>query len=83
MTRDRKKLLETIDMLERCIIRKTGAKMTRILQIDKDTGETIETFLTVEKAAEKTGIKRAAIASCVSGVHRLTSGGFIWRKEIV
>lgn len=80
---DRKMLLKAINMLDRVIIRKSGIKRSRIVQADKKTGKTINTFYTAILAGKNTGIPHTAIAQCISSPKRKTSHDFIWRKEYI
>ena len=47
-------------------------------QLDIETGEVIETFISVSEAERATGVNRGNISSCCRGVS-LTAGGFRWR----
>ena len=80
---NRAMLLKTISMLDRVMVRKVGGKQSRIIQADKETGKTINTYYTAKEAGEATGISYKAIRQCVSNPKRKTTSGFIWRKEFV
>ncbi len=51
-----------------------------IEQIDKDTDEVIETFLTTMIAERKTGVDHSNISKVINGKLK-TSGGFKWRLK--
>ena len=53
-------------------------KSKEVQMFDKKTGELLETFPSINEAARVTGIKRASISHCCTGISK-SAGGYIWR----
>ena len=54
------------------------ALSNKVQMFDKKTGELLATFPSISEAERVTGIKRASISHCCTGISK-SSGGYIWR----
>lgn len=54
------------------------SRSKQVQMFDKQTGELLATFPSTGEAARVTGIKRASISHCCTGIYK-SAGGYIWR----
>ena len=56
------------------------SRSKQVQMFDKQTGELLATFPSTGEAARVTGIKRASISNCCTGISK-SAGGYIWRYD--
>ena len=58
----------------------TSGVKTKIDQIDKNSGEVINTFESMSEASKISGVALASISRCINNLSK-TGGGYIWKRS--